>query len=113
MKDWAYTCDLKDDPDIIRNYDDFHAHIWPEVAESLKAVGMRELKIWRLGTRMFMLITTGDDFDPAEAGARHLANHPRCKEWEELMISFQSPPPGGDPEGTWAEMPRVFCLSET
>ena len=110
MKDWAYTVDLVDDPEIIRQYDDYHANIWPEVAESLKAVGMHELKIWRMGTRMFMLIRTDEDFDPAEAGKQHLANHPRCKEWEELMMSFQRRLPGVPGEGTWAEMPQVFDL---
>jgi L-rhamnose mutarotase len=113
MKDWLYTCDLKDDPEIIRQYDDFHANIWPEVAESLKSVGMREIKIWRLGTRMVMCITTDDDFDPAAASAAHQASHPRCAEWEELMKSFQRrPAEAGHGTSTWTEMTQVFTLTD-
>lgn len=110
MKEWAYTVDLVNDPEIIRQYEYYHANIWPEVRDSLKGVGMHDLKIWRFGTRMFMLITTGDDFDPSEAGARHVANHPRCKAWEDLMMSFQQRAPGYTGEGTWALMKQVFEL---
>lgn len=110
MKKWAYTVDLVDNPEIIRQYEDYHQHIWPEVKESLKTVGMLNLDIWRFGTRMFMLIITDDTFDPAEAGEQHVANHPRCKEWEDLMMSFQKSAPGYTGEGTWAQMKQVFEL---
>lgn len=112
MKTWTYTCDLLDDPEILRRYDEHHAHIWPEVAESLRAVGMRDIRIWRLGSRLFMQVDTDDDFDPAAAGLRHRASHPRCREWEDLMAGFQRRPPGAEPgEGTWTEMRQVFQLT--
>ena len=111
MKQIAYAIDLKDDPEIIRRYEDYHAAIWPEVAESLKAVGMKQIKIWRLGRRLFMLVTADDDFDPVRAGEVHRASHPRVREWEELMESFQQRIPGVEGTGTWAEMKRVFELA--
>jgi L-rhamnose mutarotase len=110
MKQIAYAVDLKDDPEVIRRYEEYHAAIWPEVAQSLKAVGMKQVNIWRLGRRLFMLITADDDFDPVEASAKHRASHPRVREWEELMASFQQRVPGIEGDGTWAEMNRVFEL---
>jgi len=110
MKEYAYTVNLKDDPEVIRQYDAYHAAIWPEVAASLKAVGMREVSIWRLGRRLFMVVRADDDFDPVEAGRRHRATHPRILEWETLMDSYQERVPEYDGPGFWAQMPKVFEL---
>lgn len=110
MKEYAFTVNLKDDPDVIEQYEAYHAAIWPEVAESLKNVGMQQVKIWRLGRRLFMLMTTDDDFDRELAAAVHRASHPRVLEWEELMDSFQEPVPEADNATTWAEMPLLFTL---
>jgi len=59
-----------------------------------------------------MMIETEDDFDPVAAGERHRKNHPKCEEWETLMMSYQRRIPGVDGEGTWAEMEQVFELGE-
>lgn len=111
MKEYAFTVNLKDEPGVIEQYEAYHDAIWPEVAESLKTVGMQQVKIWRLGRRLFMLITTDDAFDPDQAAIVHRASHPRVLEWEELMDSFQEPVPEADNVSTWAEMGRVFTLT--
>lgn len=110
MKTWAHTVDLADDPDVWQRYDAEHAAIWPEVAASLQSVGMRQIRIWRLRNRLFMLVETDDDFDPEAAGATHRASHARCAEWEELMASFQRRMPGVEGKGKWALMDQVFQL---
>jgi L-rhamnose mutarotase len=71
---------------------------------------MKQAKIWRLGRRLFMVVTTGDDFDPEQASADHRASHPRVLEWEEMMDTFQEPVPESDGTGTWAEMRKIFTL---
>lgn len=110
MKEYAFTVNLKDDPEIIRRYEEYHANIWPEVAESLKAHGITSIKIWRLGRRLFMLIQTIDSYDPVEASKKHRASHPRVLEWELLMDSFQERVPEAGGSGTWAEMKKIFEL---
>lgn len=110
MKTWAYTVDLVPDPGVWEIYDREHAAIWPEVAESLQEAGMERIRIWRLKNRLFMLVETGDEFDPVTASAAHRARHPRCEEWESLMASYQRRMPGVEGDGTWAEMSQVFEL---
>jgi L-rhamnose mutarotase len=114
MKNWMYTCSLRDNPDVIQQYDEAHASIWPEVAYSLHSVGMNDIRIWRLGTRLVMLMTTKDNFDPVQATALHRKNHPRCAEWENLMNSLQCAPAEAESnaDGTWTEMQLVFNLSQ-
>src|SRR5688500_13380615 len=110
MKRLVLTLDLKDDPALIEAYRAHHRAVWPEVLESLRAVGVRAMDIYALGRRLVMVMDTADDFDLAESFARHNASDPRCAEWEALMKTFQVPPPGARPGQLWTRMERVFTL---
>ncbi|MCU0450571.1 MAG: L-rhamnose mutarotase [Bernardetiaceae bacterium] len=110
MKVFAQTLNLKDDPEVIRQYRYHHAHPYPEVVEALRAVGIINLEIFLLGRRLFMYLTTVDAFDPAVDFPRYLARHPRCQAWEDLMTTFQEPVPEAQPGQKWAPMECVFDL---
>lgn len=108
MKDFAQTVNLKDDPEVIRQYEHYHTSIWPEVLASLKQVGILDMKIYRLGRRLFMFMQTEDDFDPEVDLPRYLTLHPRCQEWEDMMGTFQEKVPEAQPNEKWAMMKKVF-----
>lgn len=65
--------DLRDDPELIARYEAHHRAVWPEVLAHLRAHGVRELEIFRLGTRMVMLMDTDDAVFDAQrmAAAQH------------------------------------------
>jgi L-rhamnose mutarotase len=67
--------------------------------------------IWRLGTRLFMLMETSDAFDETRDWQRYLESDPRVREWQSLMESLQRPAPGAEHGEWWAEMVPVFELS--
>ena len=109
MKEYAFTCQLRDDPEVIRLYEEYHANAWPEVLESLRATGVVGARIYRIGHRLFMIVQTADDYDPATAGEKHWNASPRIRQWEELMASFQERVPEAPPgEGKWAALACVF-----
>lgn len=110
MKAYARTLNLKDDPEIVRRYDDYHAAVWPEVAHGLRAIGIERMRIWRLGRRLFMLMETVDEFDPERDFARYMEMDPRIREWQALMETFQQPVPEAQPGEWWADMRLVFDL---
>jgi L-rhamnose mutarotase len=110
MKVFAQTLNLKDDPEVISQYRRHHAEPYPEVVAALRAVGIINLEIFLLGRRLFMYLTTTDDFDPAVDFPRYLALHPRCQAWEDLMTTFQEPVPEAQPGQKWAPMECVFDL---
>ncbi len=110
MKIYAQTLNLKDDTVIISQYQAYHAQPYPEVVAALKAVGILEMRIFLLGRRLFMYMTTVDEFDPAVDFARYLTLSPRCQEWENLMTSFQERVPEAQPHEKWAMMQQVFEL---
>jgi L-rhamnose mutarotase len=110
MKRYVLTVDLVDDPARIDEYKAHHHAVWPEVARSLRQVGVRAMDIYALGRRLTMVMDTTDAFDLRRSFARHAASGPRVREWEELMRTFQVPPPGARSGEVWARMDRVFHL---
>jgi L-rhamnose mutarotase len=110
MKQFAKTILLKDDPDLIATYLHYHNHIWPDVVRSFRQVGVEDIRIWMIGRRLFMLMTTTDAFNPHTDFDRYLGLHPRNREWEELMKTFQEKAPEAKPDEHWAEMELVFQM---
>ncbi len=111
MKCFAQALDLKDDPQLIREYDAHHRRVWPEVVAALRGIGIRRMKIFRLGSRLFMYAEADDAFDP-QRDYQSYASNPKCREWDELMRRFQQPAPGGKPGEWWAAMQEVFDLEQ-
>lgn len=107
----ALTLDLKNDAEAIAQYDAYHANPFAEVVAALKTVGITDLRIYRLGTRLFMTYQADEGFNDQQDFARYLAMHPRCQQWEDLMGTFQQALPG-TPEGEkWQPMQEVFNLA--
>ena len=73
MKHYGLTIDLKNDPDLIAQYREHHANPWPEPLRGLREIGVLDMKIFLLGTRMFMYMTTADEFEAErEIGRAHV-----------------------------------------
>ena len=112
MKHYALTLNLKDDPQIIERYKEHHSHPWPEPLQGLKEVGIEGMRIYLLGRRMFMHMTTTDDFDPARDFARYVERNPKAAEWDDLMRTFQERVPEAGEGEWWAFMECVFDLKD-
>ena len=106
----VFTLDLKDDPALIAEYIAAHKRVWPEVKEALRATGIKEEKIWLLGTRMFMLVVTDDDFDWNSDTAGYL-ELPRTRDWDDWMRRLQTPVPEASTNDWWTPMEKVFDLN--
>jgi L-rhamnose mutarotase len=107
MKRYAQTVLLKNDSEIIRRYEEYHAHPWPEVVEGTRRCGVRRTFIYRFGRQLFMFMETDDDFDMERDMPRYM-EHPRAKQWDELMRTFQEPVAGAPPGSTWAQMKEIY-----
>ena len=64
MKCFAFAINLKDDPEVIQQYDAYHRAVPPSVLEDARNKGILTSKIFRLGRHLFMFIETTDDFQP-------------------------------------------------
>ena len=111
MKHYCQTLDLKADEQLIREYCYWHSpeHIWPEIPAGIRAVGILNMEIYRLGTRLFMIVETPDDFVWDEAFAR-LATLDRQAEWEAFVSRFQQADPASASAEKWQLMEQIFKL---
>lgn len=88
-------------------YRRFHRAVWPEVTARLRECGIQRMQIFLRGTRMFMYISTDDDFDPARDFAR-INEDPTSARWNALMADLQVRAPEASPDEWWAAMEVVF-----
>ncbi len=109
MKRYALALDLKDDPQLIAEYEDYHKAIWPEIAESIHASGIRSMQIYRYTNRLFMLMETDDHFSFDQKAAMDGSNA-KVQEWEALMWRYQQALPGAKPGEKWLLMEKIFEL---
>lgn len=111
VKRYCQTLDLKDDPALIEEYRRRHSEgeAWSEILFGIREVGILEMEIYILGTRLFMIVEAPIDFDWDSAMAR-LSGLPRQQEWEDYMSEFQKAAPGSSSNEKWRMMERMFYL---
>jgi L-rhamnose mutarotase len=108
---FCLTLDLKNDANLIAEYERYHEQVWPEIVESIKASGIEDMEIYRLGTRMFMIMEVNQSFS-SEAKAKADQANPKVTEWEALMWKFQQALPEANQGEKWLPMKRIFKLPE-
>jgi L-rhamnose mutarotase len=108
---YCLTLDLKDDPQLIAEYRQYHKKIWPEISLSIKDAGIEDMEIYLLGTRMFMVMEVDEQFS-FKAKAQADRKNPKVREWEELMWKFQEALPEAKPGEKWLLMEKIFKLEE-
>ena len=111
MNRHVLTINLRDDPAAIATYRDYHRRVWPEVVDSLRSAGVRQMDIHLLGRRLVMIVELEDGLDVHRVFARHHSTEGRVQDWERLMKSLQEPIGDAAPGEWWAVMEPVFHLS--
>ena len=107
---FALALDLVDDAGKIAEYEKAHETIWPEVRDHLRLHGVRDMEIYRLGTRLFMLMEVDPQVYSAEAMAAASKASAVIGKWEALMWTYQVPTPWTPVGEKWVPMERIFSL---
>jgi L-rhamnose mutarotase len=111
FKRYCKTLSLKDDVQLIEDYKKVHAPgaAWPEITQGMKDVGIIDMEIYILGTRLFMIMDTVADFDHDKA-MTELATKPRQSEWEAYVSRFQQTSAEATADEKWQIMERIYKL---
>lgn len=106
----AYTTFLKKDPDLQRQYQEYHDNAWPDVVDCIKKIGVENLHIWQNGRQLFMVAEVSENFDLKAGLGAYLDLSPRCREWESIMDGFQEAPQNAKPGEKWALLDHVYSF---
>lgn len=111
VKRFVQTMELRNDPELIALYRKAHSEeeCWKEIIEGIRAVGILEMELYILGTRLVMIVDAPADFNWDEAMSR-LATLPRQAEWEQYVARFQKCAEGQRSDEKWQMMERMFHL---
>ena len=109
MERYCFALDLIDDEVKIAEYEKIHENIWPEIRETIIDAGITDMQIYRIGTRMFMIMDTIDGFS-FEAKSKADAENPIVQKWENFMWTFQQALPMAKPGEKWILMKKIFGL---
>lgn len=109
-KKYCLTLKLKDDPDLIRQYEEHHEKVWPEVISSIKESGVLDMEIYRLGTSLCMVMEVNEAFS-FEKKAEQDKRNETVQRWEELMWKYQEPLAEAAQGEKWMLMNKIFDLN--
>ena len=104
---YCLTLNLKNDPALIREYEQHHDNIWPEIVESIKGSGITGMEIYRYETRLVMIMEVDSTFSFERKAAMDAAN-PKVQQWENLMLQYQQPFEGSAQK--WVLMDKIFQI---
>jgi L-rhamnose mutarotase len=107
-----YALDLRDDAAAIAEYERLHHpdNVWPEIIASIRASGIEEMEIFRVGNRLVMVVQVPDDSDASTTRDMEITD-PMTQAWEALMDRYQQRLPWAAAGQKWVPMKRIFSLT--
>lgn len=112
MNRYCLTLDLKDDPQLISEYEAHHKKVWPQILDSITGSGITQMEIYRFDKRLFMIMETVDNFSFEQKAVNDKQNK-KVQEWEQLMLKYQQPFDKSDPSKKWVLMTKIFDLNNS
>jgi len=109
MKRYYLALDLKDDSELIAEYEAHHRNIWPEIKKSIRDADIEKMEIYRAGNRLVMMMEVNENFSFEKKEKMDLTN-PKVQEWAALMWKYQQVIPVAEEGGKWVLMHKIFEL---
>lgn len=112
-KHYCRTLELRNNPELIKEYRRRHqqGNVWQEIIDGIKQVGILEMEIFLLGTRLVMIVEAPAELD-LDAAMERLSTLPRQAEWERYMSELQDAAADATSDEKWQIMERIFYLYE-
>ena len=111
-KRYCLALDLKDDPDLIAEYETYHRNVWPEILDSIKESGIHSIEIYRVENRLFMIMETHPGFTFSRKAELDKESE-KVAEWERLMWNYQEGLPNSKPGEKWRLMDKIFDFNNS
>lgn len=109
MRTFCFALDLKDDEQLIAEYEEHHHHVPKEIIKSITDAGIEGMDIYRTGNRLFMIMKVNETFD-AKTKKEMDATNENVQQWETLMWKYQQGLPWAKEGEKWVLMKPIFEL---
>ncbi len=109
MKQKIMILDLKDDENLILEYEKYHSKVWGEILSAIKSCGIENMRIYRYETRLVMLLDYEDEQSLIKL-SQLSKTIPKVKQWEDLMDKFQA---RLKEDEKWLDTKEIFNLKES
>ncbi|MEI8203695.1 MAG: L-rhamnose mutarotase [Bacteroidota bacterium] len=106
---YVLTLDLKDDAQLIAQYEAYHKNVWPEIIASIKDSGIIAMEIYRISNRLMMIMEVNNEFSFEKKQEMDNKNT-NVQKWEELMWNYQQALPFAAADEKWVLMEKIFEL---
>ena len=92
-KHYCRTLELRDNPELIKEYRRRHqqGNVWQEIIDGIKQVGILEMEIFLLGTRLVMIVEAPAELDLD--GYRRCHDKPNGRNICQSFKTLQPTPP--------------------
>ena len=111
-RQYCLVLSLVDDAELIRQYEDHHkpGNVWPAVVESIRDSGIEDMKIYRNGADVVMVISASPSFS-FDAKIEKDRLNGDVQAWEQLMDRYQRVD-RPDLGKKWQLISKIFDLKE-
>jgi L-rhamnose mutarotase len=103
LKDYVFVVNIVPDTQKLKEYLDYHAHIWPEVEAGFRKAGYKKISLYRHDYLLVMTLTVPSDADLGQMGKLAESYDKRCADWNQLMNGYQTGVAGTKPDEKWVE----------
>ena len=109
LQRYCFALDLKNDNQLIVEYEQYHKNVSEYIKESIKKAGIHVMDLYRIENRLFMIMEVDETFS-FERKKQMDENDPIVQEWETLMLKYQQPLPTAAKGEKWMLMNQIFSL---
>jgi len=104
-KRMVMTLEIRQDPALRDAYIQVHRpeNIWKEITQNMDTMGIKDMELFLLGHRVFLLMDVPPGFD-MDQEAERWGKLPREQEWQNHVAQFQKVTPEGKIEEKWEVM---------
>jgi|LauGreDrversion4_2_1035121.scaffolds.fasta_scaffold733373_2 L-rhamnose mutarotase len=110
MNRYVFFLDLKQDDDLIQEYERYHEDVWPEIEQHILDTGVTHCEIYRVSNRLVLMVESDQEMD-WEKKTMMDEQHSKTQEWELLMWNYQQAIPGFEEKGKWQLAKRIYTLN--
>lgn len=111
-KELVFVVNLVDDEQKVKEYLSYHKKVWPEVEAGFKKAGYKKINLYCFNKSLVMVITVPENADLNQMGQTAEAYNKKCKEWNQLMDTYQVGVNGVAAGQKWAQTELIYSFKQ-